>query len=151
MSVNPLYEAHIREVAVDFDLTAPGLDPDAVSSEIGVAPSQSARRGDERSSFTGHLLDPHDEGWWQLSSRGAIESRDANDHFHYLLTRLLPHRDYICQVAKDGRTYFGVLWKSTYLYAGTGPMLARDCIAGVSRLKAEIGFDIYQVDEKGEA
>jgi hypothetical protein len=151
MSLNPLYEEHIREVTVAFDLTAPDLDPDAVSEVVGINPTWSARRGDERRSYTGHLLDPHDEGWWQLSSRDTIDSKDINDHFRYLLTRLLPHEDYICEVGEEGESSFGFLWKSTYLYAGTGPMLARDCVAGVARLNAEIGFDIYQVNEKEEA
>ncbi len=150
MGLNPLYEEHIREVAVDFDLTAPDLDPDAVSKEIGITSTRSAVRGDERRLPTGNELDPHNEGWWQLSSRGKVESKDINDHFRYLLAHLLPHREYICSVAEKGESYFSVLWQSTYLYAGTGPMLDHDCIAGVVALKAEIGFDIYQINEKEE-
>jgi hypothetical protein len=60
---------------------------------------------------------------------------------------LLPHRLTILDFARDGQTAFDVLWKSTYLYAGTGPMLDADCVSGVAALGAGISFDIYQVDE----
>ena len=37
---------------------------------------------------------------------------------------------------------------SSYLYAGTGPVLAGDCIAGICELKAGLGFDIYQIESE---
>jgi hypothetical protein len=145
MSLNPLHEAHIREVAVYFDLTAPDLDPESVSVVLGGS-HRSARRGDERRNVKGQVLRPHDEGWLQINTRGRVDSKDVNKHFRWLLERLLPHRDQVLGFA-NGETYFGVLWKSTYLYAGTGPMLDRDVVAGAAKLHAEIGFDIYQVKE----
>jgi hypothetical protein len=59
---------------------------------------------------------------------------------------LLPHRETIHRFARNGETYFDVLWESSYLYAGTGPELDRDCITGISQLGAGLGFDIYEID-----
>ena len=147
MSLNPLHASRIREVAVYFDSTAPDLNPDVVTQNLGVTPDRSARRGDKRQNVKGQPLQPHEEGWWQISSRGQTESKDVNKHLRYLLRQLLPHCDEIIRFAKDGEAYFGVLWKSSYLYAGTGPGLAHDCTEGVARLRAEIGFDIYHVED----
>jgi len=40
-----------------------------------------------------------------------------------------------------------VLWESTYLYAGTGPLIEKDCCIGIGLLEAGLGFDIYQIEE----
>jgi hypothetical protein len=63
---------------------------------------------------------------------------------------LLPHRDAILKLSQEGDIYFDILWQSTYLYAGTGPIIDRDCLQGVSQLQASMGFDIYQIDEEEE-
>ena len=149
MPLNPLYLATILGVHVEFDLTAPDLDPEEVSLALKLKPSRSARRGDERRNPRGTLLSPHKEGWWQLSSEGKVKSKDINKHFEYLLKRLLPHRKTILRIAKlkAGETYFDVYWASNYLYAGNGPILSSQNIQGMAELKAGIGFDIYQIDE----
>jgi hypothetical protein len=101
-----------------------------------------------RRNYAGDIMGTYDRGSWYLSSEGAVDSKDINDHFHYVLERLLPGRDYFAQVP-NGETYFDVLWKSSYLYAGTGPLIDAASIAGIAALGAGVGFDIYQVDEDG--
>lgn len=146
-SLNPSYESTIVSVAVTFSVSAPDLDPQSISEATGIAPTATARRGDERRNVRGQLLTPETEGWWALSTRDRIESRDVDDHFRDLLKLLVPYRAVLCSFAAQGETYFDVVWKSTYLYAGSGPLLAADVIAGVASLDASIGFDIYQVDK----
>src|SRR5688572_4373510 len=147
MHLNPSYEATIKSVVVTFFVSAPDLDPRDVSAAVGIAATSSARRGDERRNALGDLLRPEHEGWWALSTRGRLESKDIDEHFRDLLGRLLPHRDAFLAFARGGETYFDVIWKSNYLYAGSGPLLAADVIVGVAALGASMGFDIYQVDE----
>ena len=147
MKLSSFYLATIRHVHVEFDLTAPNLDPNEVSLALKIKPTRSARRGDERRNLRGTLLSPHKEGWWQLSSEGKVKSKDINKHFEYLLKKLLPRSETILSFAKDGETYFGVLWENTYLYAGNGPVLSSQSIKGMAELNARIGFDIYQIDE----
>jgi hypothetical protein len=151
MKLEPHYAATIRRIHVDFILSAPNLDPAKVTSALKIKPSESARRGDERRNPRGDLLSPHKEGWWRLSSEGKVKSKDINKHFEYLLKKLLPHKSTILKLAKDGETFFDVLWENTNLYAGTGPVLSNQSIKGMAELNASIGFDIYQIDEEESA
>ncbi|MDB4908083.1 MAG: hypothetical protein JWO05_2867 [Gemmatimonadetes bacterium] len=77
-------------------------------------------------------------------------SKDVREHFQFLHQRLLPHAQIFRRFAESGETFFGVTWKSTYLYAGTGPLLDAASLAGVAALGAGMGFDIYQIDEEPE-
>ena len=150
MVLNPHHEAHIRGVAVTFSVSAPDLDPDAVTVATGLQPDRQARRGDERRNRAGKLLGFEQEGWWALGTRGKLDSKDVRVHFHYLHAQLLPHAALIRAFAEGGETYFDVVWKSTYLYAGTGPIFDADSIRGIAELGAGMGFDIYQVDDEAE-
>src|SRR6185437_748964 len=147
MTLNPLHEEHIRGVAVTFSVSAPDLDPAAVSAATGLHPDDTAYAGGERRNKAGALLGPATEGRWVLGTRGKVPSKDIRDHFHYLHERLLPHAAALKTFARGGETFFGVVWKSTYLYAGAGPLLDAASLAGVAALGAGMGFDIYQVDE----
>jgi Domain of unknown function (DUF4279) len=147
MSLSPLHESHIRRVAVSFVLSSPDLEPEAVSAELDLRADASARRGDTRWNVAGQVLGPQEQGWWQLGTAGRVQSKDVNEHFRHLLGLLIPRQDAIARIVPGGEAYFDVLWESTYLYAGTGPVLSCDVIAGVAALEAGIGFDIYQIDE----
>ena len=140
------HESHIGRVQVSFVLSATDLDPDEVTEMTGLTPDESAKRGDERRNYKGQLITPHKEGFWIISSQGKVESKDINDHFDFLLDILLPHRKTFLQIIDElnGETYFDVLWTSSYLYAGTGPLISRQALRGISELGASMGFDIYQ-------
>src|SRR5437016_5796852 len=87
---------------------APELEPSLVTERLGVTPSGFARRGDQRRNYSGDILGLEENGWWQVGTEGFVVSKDINDHFHFLLDRLLPHGDEIQGFAKGGNTYFGV-------------------------------------------
>ena len=146
MTISEFHASHIQQVSVTFCFSAPGLDLSAVTAAVGVDPTDVDRPGDVRRNFVGNPVGTHERGCWYLSSKGVVESKDINDHFRYLLERLLPGRDVFVQTTA-GETYFDVLWKSTYLYAGTGPLVDAASIAGMAALGAGVGFDIYQVDD----
>ena len=143
--INAYHASHIGRVKADFYLTARDLDPEAVSQITGLHPDRTARRGDERRNYKGDLITPHDEGLWMISSAARVQSKDVNDHLHSLLTVLLPYQEIILQIIAEmkGESFFGVLWTSNYLYAGTGPVLSHEVVRGISDLGASIGFDIY--------
>jgi hypothetical protein len=142
MTINELHASHIGRVAVSFQLSSPALDPDEVTRALGVSTDLVS-------------VPPSTHGFWSLSSQGKVEgeleSKDINEHIRYLLVILLPHRDAILMFAKCGETYFDVLWESSYLYAGTGPVIASDCIAGICQLNAGLGFDIYQIEGEDQS
>ncbi len=147
MTISEFHASHIRRVRVSFVISGPDLDPEDVTRAIGSSPSRCARRGDPQRNLRGDLVGAEDEGWWELSSLPQVDSKDINDHFEYLLTRLLPRRDALLEMAVGGETFFDVHWASTYLYAGTGPLMSPGVCEGIGALRAGIGFDIYQVDE----
>ncbi|HZE71630.1 MAG TPA: DUF4279 domain-containing protein [Pyrinomonadaceae bacterium] len=137
MGFTEFHASHIGRVAVSFHLSSPTLDPNEVTRVLGVAPE-----------LVSVPVSTH--GFWSLSSQGKIEAglaaKDINEHFRYLLRALLPVREAVLKFAQGGETYFDVLWESSYLYAGTGPEIAGDCIAGICQLNAGLGFDIYQIE-----
>jgi len=153
MTISEHHAAHITDVNVGFVLEGPELDPASVSRALGIAPEASAHRGDARLNASGQPRPPWDHGWWRINSSSRIPSpdilvrRDINAHFSALLGALLPHREAISEFARGGSTFFHVLWKSTYLYAGTGPLVDPECIQGMAALGAGVGFDIYAVEE----
>ena len=147
MGISELHVSHIRDVRVGVVLSSPNLTPQDVTATLGIEPDSSASRGDEQRNIAGKLMKPHTEGYWRIDTKGKVQSKDINDHFRFLLSLLLPHTKSILKFAQDGETYFDVLWQSTYLYAGTGPVIDSECLQGVSELQAGMGFDIYQIDE----
>ncbi|GDX94596.1 hypothetical protein LBMAG47_02590 [Planctomycetia bacterium] len=148
MVISELHASHIRKVEVSFCLLVPDLDPDAVTARIGLSPDEAHRRGDERRhKRSGEVLGLYREGLWAVGSLPHVDSKDINDHFRWVLRQMLPHREAVLEFARGGETYFDVLWTSTYLYAGTGPLIDAECLAGVAALGGGMGFDIYHVDE----
>jgi hypothetical protein len=150
MGLSDLHLSHIRKVAVGFIISGKNLNPQEITNALGLQPDLSATRGDEQRNLKGALLAPYDAGFWRLDTKAKVQSKDINDHFRYLLSILLPHRDAILNLSQEGDIYFDVLWQSTYLYAGTGPIIDRDSLQGISQLQASMGFDIYQIDEEEE-
>ena len=145
---NPLYLSHIGRVRADFTLSSPDLDPDEITHRLSMQPGSSSRRGEPRINAKGEPTGTTEkDSWWQINSQN-VESKDINVHIQSLLELLLPHEQEISRLVEQDRveSYFGVLWESSYLYAGTGPILEEASISGIARLKASIGFDIYQID-----
>ena len=147
--LNPLYESHIGKVEVSFCLSAPHLGTSELSDLLKILPDSYAKRGDKRKNRQGlDVPGVEEKGYWILSSKGRINSKDINDHFGILFHYLLPVRHEICNFLKssDSEAYFDVFWESSYLYAGTGPILSDETVKNVSELNASIAFDIYQID-----
>ena len=145
-NISEYHASHIARVEVSFFLTARDLDPTEVSESIGLRADKMARRGDPRRNCKGEPITPHSEGLWMITTEGNVTSKDINDHIHFLLELLLPHRNTICELVArlKAETFFDVLWTSDYLYAGTGPQISSNALRGMSDLGASIGFDIYE-------
>jgi len=148
MEISELHAYHIRKVEASFWISGQNLIPEQVTEAVGIQPDFSGNKGDEKRNKLGKVMGTHSESFWVLSTEGKVKSKDINDHLRYLLSQLLPHREAILKIADNGETYFDILWQSTYLYAGTGPVIERDCLQGAAQLGAKMGFDIYQIDEK---
>lgn len=142
------YLSHIGRVRVSFYVSAPDLDPGHVTAELGLPPDSMAKRGDERRNYAGQVISPHKKGYWKISTKGRLTSKDINEHFSFLLSVLLPHQQALLRLTCEltAEMDFDVLWESNYLHAGSGPLLSRETLRGVSQLEAAIGFDIYQIE-----
>ena len=147
--LNELHASHIGRVSVSFYASGADLNPNDITEATNIQPDAAVMRGDERRNIKGQLVSPQNEGYWMITSKEKVASKDINDHFSFLLDLLLPQREIILRLVRDakGETDFSVLWESSYLYAGTGPIISREVITGMSQLEASIGFDIYQIDE----
>jgi len=150
MSISEFHASHIRRVQIGFIISGENLDPKKVSAILGIESDMSANRGDPKILY-GKTIGLHKEGFWRIHTEEKVVSKDINDHLNFLLAILLPHKDTILELAQDGETYFDVLWESTYLYAGTGPVIDKECLYGIGQLNAGMGFDIYQINEKEES
>ena len=138
-----------------FIISGPKVEPEKLSALVNIVPDRSARKRDERRNIKGALLGYEENGWWSLEStprlrvRG-IRKKDINEHIDALLKILLPHKVLFNKLSENSETLFDVLWKSTYLYAGTGPCIDAHILRGMAELNAGIAFDIYQVNEDEE-
>src|SRR5262245_29693479 len=132
MSINELHASHIKKVVVGFVLSGEHLNPNIVSEVLGLLPDYAASKGDESHNNKGNVIGIHSEGVWRIDTENKVQSKDINEHFQYLLSLLLPHKTMILKFAEGGETFFDVLWQSTYLYAGTGPVISNHCLQGMS-------------------
>src|SRR5262249_51603934 len=110
--------SHIRKVAVGFIISGKNLTPQEITNALGLQPDHSAACGDERRNLEGALLAPHDNGFWRLDTDDKVKSKDINDHFRYLLSILLPHRDAILKLSKEEDIYL--------IYYGNQPIFTRE-------------------------
>lgn len=147
MSISEFHASHIGRVKVAFSISGPNINPQKVTEALGIQPDSSVSCGDDHRNFKGELIEIHSEDFWQIDTKDKVNSKDINDHFHYLLSKLLSHTEAILKFAQDGETYFDILWESSYLYAGTGPVISRENLQGISQLQAGMGFDIYQIEQ----
>ncbi len=148
--LNEFYESHIGRVFVAFVISAKRLNPNGITDLVGVEPELAVTTGEHLKDYKGNALpSTHKQGFWRISSRRNIDSKDVNEHFRYILDILLPcSQELIVKINEmNGESGFDVLWESSYLYAGTGPILSKETINDVSKLNASIGFDIYQISE----
>ncbi len=146
------HASHITKVNVAFIISGPKVEPKDLSALFNTLPDRFARKGDERRNAKGNVIGLEEHGWWRIDSTPrlkvtGIHEKNINEHLAVLLSILLPHRARLNELSEGGETYFDVLWKSTYLYAGTGPLIEAQYLRGIADLKAGIGFDIYQVDD----
>jgi hypothetical protein len=124
-----------------FRLYHADLDPEDVSTQLGLVPSATQRRGAPVPSSRGRLAPI---GGWFLSTKGVIDSRDVRRHVDWLLERLAPRAATLVRYRESG--YRADIFCSWYSAQGHGgPALSPPQLALLAKLELEIGFDIYGV------
>ena len=138
---------HIGRIKVSLYISGKDIDLEEISVLAGRTADYAVSRGDKRLNSVGKVIGIHEQSEWILSTEGRVASKDINEHFRYLF-RSISSADALLVARLEGwgaETYFDVLWESSYLYAGTGPILENDVIGEVAKLNGKIGFDIYQI------
>src|SRR5690349_14749451 len=77
------------------------LDPEGVTQELGLQPTRAYRRGDIRNPH-GSRPYVYPRGGWQLTSEGAVQSRDVRRHIDWLLDRVDSNAGVLKQLQEKG-------------------------------------------------
>jgi hypothetical protein len=120
-----------------FRLIGKDLDPDAVTSLLGLEPTRMFRKGDRRGETK---VWPH--GYWGITSQGTVETTDLAVHIEWLLAQLEPVREQLTSVVR-GDVKADV---NCFIESGTGhggPTFSPQLLARIAALNLELGLDIY--------
>jgi uncharacterized protein DUF4279 len=126
---------------VMFFIRRGDLDPDAVSRQMGIEPSETQRRGDPLDAGTRRPV-IFDFGAWFLRSREFIGSRDALRHLDWLLDQLEPRGGILAALRAEG-CEMGVLCYWLSAQGEGGPTLSPGSMGRLAALGLELGFGIY--------
>jgi hypothetical protein len=132
------YETCTRALAT---LQIYGLDPDWITSQLGITPSDTQRRGEVKTIPSGKTrITPH-HGWF-LSTENHVQSKDIRRHLDWLLGRLLPAKDALraLQGVAGAAMRVNCIWWST---GDGGPTLWPEQMRGLSELDLECSFDVW--------
>ncbi len=136
----------LNEATATFRAFDKSLDPAAVSALLGLEPTSSARRGEERTSTsrTGERLvhGAWREGGWLLSSR-LPRALTLEEHLHALLDLLEPRAEAVATLR--GRGYRVDLYCGYFQRSGQGgPTFSPTLLARLAQLGLELGVDVFR-------
>lgn len=121
------------------------LDPEDVTRLLGVAPSNSARKGDAARSGR-----QEEFSRWILYSDKAVDSTSAEQHVTWLLDRLTPAKASVASVSGVEHACIAVYWVSATGQGGPG--FSSEVLARLARHKLALELDLYpSVDRRAEA
>jgi hypothetical protein len=142
MALAPQFAESIKKVRVTFGFAQFDCDTAAITTAVGIVPDEVRRKGEQIPVRGGRLLTvPFST--WSISS--STDSKDVNDHCRELLKRLAGAVGRLDP--RWGVPSFSVLYKATHLCAGNGPFFEPDVVRGIAALGAELGQDIYSIEE----
>lgn len=134
----PSTESENRTFA-SFILIGKELDPGKITSELGITPSKSFRRGDKRSE-----TDMWKHGYWELCSADHVKTSDLGDHIRWVIEHVFPVRDELSSLLKGkdikaGISCFSILEKGQTVI-NLSPLLIRE----MAELNLGIELDLYE-------
>lgn len=115
------------------------LEPQVISSRLGLEASKSQRKGDKQGK-QGRRIAP--VGGWFLKSRHQVESRDVRRHIVWLLDQLVEKEDELLKLQDEGyEMYISCFWVSKSGHGG--PELNHEIMQRLVALRLDILFDVY--------
>lgn len=129
-------------VHASFGLYHEELDPEEITTRLQVQPSRCHRKGDQRLGKDGRVYSPFSKGAWRLSSKGKIDSLDANQHILWILDELSHCHFVLRQLRRDG---YEMSLKCAWFASSdnTCPSLNVETIRRLAQFKLDFWFDVY--------
>ena len=140
------HAAHIGKVEVSLDIESITLTPEEITQALTIRPTDAVAMGSLRER-NGQILGVRRTTLWFVSTEGIVLSKDINDHFEYLANYFGKSIGLIKTLDLCMPPCINVLWTSSYLYAGTGPLISAKSCEFIVHTGASLGFDIYAIDD----
>ena len=121
-----------------FILRGKELDPQKVTEQLGILPSRSFKRGDNR---TEQKKWPH--GFWGLTSDDRINSTDLTLHIGWVLDQIEPGRQKIRELINEKKfdAELSCLW--IFPTSHNGLSISSDLLERIASLSLKLNLDIY--------
>jgi hypothetical protein len=125
------------------------LDPDVITTRLGVEPSDKQKKGEIRTNSIGRTRTIRIGGWF-LSSEHQVDSKDLRRHLDWLLAILRSRADGLRSVQEMDGVVMSVncIWWSRGGHGG--PTLWPEQMRALADLNLECGFDIAFFGEDEE-
>lgn len=121
-----------------------GLSPDEVTSRLGLSPTDTFVRGDVR-----HAAPMRHDGWF-LSSKAAVDSKDARRHLDWILDQLCTQRAALRALVEQGaKIDITCYWVSARGHGG--PIISATQSKKLAELEVDVSFDVYFRDAPHES
>lgn len=123
---------------VSFILIGKDLNPNAISSSLGLSPSKSFKRGDMRT-----ITEKWKHGYWEICSSDNVNSLELETHLRWITDQLMPVNQSLQKIlntqnVKAKISCFWIFRTSRGVFT-----LAPQLIRHLSELGIGIDFDIY--------
>jgi hypothetical protein len=119
------------------------LNPEAISSLLGIQPTKSWQRGEIRNPRSRNSA-PSKFGGWVLRTRGVVESRDVRRHIDWLIDQVQMRGEVFRSLQAEGyRTGIRCFWMAATENGGRGPTLSPVSMVRMAALGLELSFDFY--------
>lgn len=140
--MNNSIQAGEETASVFLRISAPELDPDVLTKELGLSPDHAHRRGDLRKGdpkFAGYK-----QGMWSLKSR-LPEEKPFEAHLDDILSALEPRQSYVQHLAEHAKIDFYCV-----LYNQQGFDLSPNILGRIANLRAVFGVTVHPPDSDSE-
>lgn len=143
---NPLHEG--QKVSVSFGIRGDSLEPQKVSSLLGLRASHAFAKGDEYRSVTGNRNRPW--GVWQLRSDSHVNSSNVHDHIQFILDQLESKREIIRRYVESDYFYVDVRICFESIYDTSGYTISSSVLARLATICNEfnLSFIVERDDDR---
>jgi len=123
-----------------FRVWGKDLDPDEVTAQLGITPSETFKAGDQRGKSKGAIWK---EGHWEISSEDHVSSKVLETHIEWLLDQLEPVHVQFTNLLSTGGVSADIFCFWEFSTHNAGIILSPSLIRRLAKLNLELDLDIY--------